>query len=205
MIEMLQATLFTTAEEICNQLLKRDPVTLQHLERLSGKVIAIELTQPQLSLFLLPNADGLQLQSIYNDTPDTILSGRAIDFLTLITRADRADAMFGKTIQITGDTVLATRLQEILADAQIDWEAMIANLIGELPAHQLALYASWKAQWYKNAGTSALQNLDEYLKEEFRVIPTRPEVNKFYSEVDTLRERVERLSARIAAKAAHLG
>ncbi|MFT6352709.1 MAG: ubiquinone biosynthesis protein UbiJ [Neptuniibacter pectenicola] len=205
MIEMLQATLFTTAEEICNQLLKRDPVTLQHLERLSGKVIAIELTQPQLSLFLLPNADGLQLQSIYNDTPDTILSGRAIDFLTLITRADRADAMFGKTIQITGDTVLATRLQEILADAQIDWEAMIANLIGELPAHQLALYASWKAQWYKNAGTSALQNLDEYLKEEFRVIPTRPEVNKFYSEVDTLRERVERLSARIAAKAANLG
>ena len=119
MIEMLQATLFTTAEEICNQLLKRDPVTLQHLERLSGKVISIELTQPQLSLFLLPNADGLQLQSIYNDTPDTILSGRAIDFLTLITRADRADAMFGKTIQITGDTVLATRLQEILADAQI--------------------------------------------------------------------------------------
>lgn len=205
MIEMLQATLFTTAEEICNQLLKRDPVTLQHLERLSGKVIAIELTQPQLSLFLLPNADGLQLQSIYNDTPDTILSGRAIDFLTLITRADRADAMFGKTIQITGDTVLATRLQEILADAQIDWEAMIANLIGELPAHQLALYASWKAQWYKNAGTSALQNLDEYLKEEFRVIPTRPEVNKFYSEVDTLRERLERLSARIAAKAANLG
>lgn len=205
MIEMLQATLFTTAEEICNQLLKRDPVTLQHLERLSGKVIAIELTQPQLSLFLLPNADGLQLQSIYNDTPDTILSGRAIDFLTLITRADRADAMFGKTIQITGDTVLATRLQEILADAQIDWEAMIANLIGELPAHQLALYASWKAQWYKKAGTSALQNLDEYLKEEFRVIPTRPEVNKFYSEVDTLRERVERLSARIAAKAANLG
>lgn len=205
MIEMLQATLFTTAEEICNQLLKRDPVTLQHLERLSGKVIAIELTQPQLSLFLLPNADGLQLQSIYNDTPDTILSGRAIDFLTLITRADRADAMFGKTIQITGDTVLATRLQEILAGAQIDWEAMIANLIGELPAHQLALYASWKAQWYKNAGTSALQNLDEYLKEEFRVIPTRPEVNKFYSEVDTLRERVERLSARIAAKAANLG
>ena len=205
MIEMLQATLFTTAEEICNQLLKRDPVTLQHLERLSGKVIAIELTQPQLSLFLLPNADGLQLQSIYNDTPDTILSGRAIDFLTLITRADRADAMFGKTIQITGDTVLATRLQEILADAQIDWEEMIADLIGELPAHQLALYASWKAQWYKNAGTSALQNLDEYLKEEFRVIPTRPEVNKFYSEVDTLRERVERLSARIAAKAANLG
>ena len=205
MIEMLQATLFTTAEEVCNQLLKRDPVTLQHLERLSGKVIAIELTQPQLSLFLLPNADGLQLQSIYNDTPDAILSGRAVDFLTLITRADRADAMFGKTIQITGDTVLATRLQEILADAQIDWEAMIANLIGELPAHQLALYASWKAQWYKNAGTSALQNLDEYLKEEFRVIPTRPEVNKFYSEVDTLRERVERLSARIAAKAANLG
>ncbi|MCP4597151.1 SCP2 sterol-binding domain-containing protein [Neptuniibacter sp.] len=201
MIEMLQATLFTTTEEVCNQLLKRDPVTLQHLERLSGKVIAIELTFPQLNLYLLPNADGLQIQSVYNDEPDAILSGSIVDFATLISSKDKVDAMFGKTIQISGDSALATRLQEILADAQIDWEAMLGDIIGDLPAHQVAMYAVWKAQWYKNSASSLLHNFGEYVKEEARLVPTRPEADAFYAEVDSLRSRVERLAARISAKA----
>ena len=42
-------------------------------------------------------------------------------------------------------------------------------------------------------------NLDEYLKEEARALPSRPEVEHFYTEIDTLKERVERLTAKIAA------
>ena len=198
MIEMLQASLFTTAEALINKLIHRDPVTLQHLARLEGKVIQIELTFPQLNLFLLPNSDGVQIQSVYQDTPDAILSGTANDFLTLASSKDKADAMFGKTIQISGDSALATRFQEILADAQIDWEMMLGDIIGDLPAHQIALYAAWKTQWYKNAGSSLISNLDEYLKEEVRFIPTRPEAEHFYSEIDALQERVERLAAKVA-------
>jgi ubiquinone biosynthesis protein UbiJ len=197
MIEMLKATFFTTTEELCNQLLKRDPITLQHLERLSGTVIEIQLTTPELSLFLLPNADGFQLQSVYQDQADATATGSAADFLHLMTSKDKADAMFGKTIHVSGDSALITRLQEILADAHIDWEMMLADIIGELPAHQLALYAAWKASWYKSAGRSVLANLDEYLKEEVRFIPTRPEVESYYTEIDVLKERVERLGAKI--------
>lgn len=200
MIEMLKATLFTTLEEACNKLLQRDAVTLQHLERLTDKVISIQLTAPQLNLFILPNADGLQVQSIYNNDVDVTLSGSAIDFLKLISSETKTDVMFGKSIKVSGDHALATRFQEILLDTRIDWEEMLAGIIGELPAHQLALYASWKLSWYKNTGNSLLLNLDEYLKEEVRVIPTRPEVDSFYSEIDALKERVERLNAKILAK-----
>lgn len=196
MTGMLQATLLTTAEEIINQLLKRDPVTLQHLTQLNGKVITIHLTQPDMELFLLPNSEGLQIQSVYNDTPDATLSGRATDFFTLLSSQNKADAMFGKSIQISGDSALATRLQQILSDARIDWEEMLSEVIGELPAHQLALYAVWKAQWYKNTADSLLQNLDEYLKEEARIVPTRPEADFFYDEIEAMQERVERLNAR---------
>lgn len=197
MLEMLQATLFTTAETVCNQLLKRDPVTLQHLERLTGKVIALECTSPQLNLYLLPNADGIQIQSVYLDQPSTTLSGNAADFIKLLTSKDKADAMFGKTIQVSGDSALATRFQEIMRDAQIDWEAMLGDIIGDLPAHQVALYTAWKAQWYKNSASSFIHNLDEYVKEEARIIPTRPEIDLFTSEVEQLQERVERLAARV--------
>lgn len=200
MIEMLQATLFTAIEEACNKLLQRDPVTLKHLERLSGKVICVQLNTPALTAYILPNTDGLQIQSVYQDDADVTLSGNLLDFVTLISSETKSDAMFGKTIQVIGDSALATRFQEILQETKIDWEEMLAGIIGELPAHQLALYASWKLSWYKNTGNSLLLNLDEYLKEEVRLIPTRPEVDNFYSEIDALKERVERLNAKILAK-----
>ena len=196
MTGMLQATLLTTAEEIINQLLKRDPVTLQHLTQLNGKVIAVQLTQPEMALFLLPNSEGLQVQSVYNDDPDATLSGGATDFFTLLSSQNKADAMFGKSIHICGDSALATRLQQILSEARIDWEEILSEVIGELPTHQLVLYAAWKAQWYMNTADSLLQNLDEYLKEEARIVPTRPEADFFYDEIEAIQERVERLNAR---------
>lgn len=201
MIEMIQASFFTTTEEICNQLIKRDPVTLHNLSLLSGKVIAVECSAPALTLYLIPNADGIQIQSVYNDSPDTTLKGNLADFIQLLTAKDKTTAMFGKTIQVTGDSTLATRFQEILDDARIDWEAMLGDIIGDLPAHQVALFTARKTQWYKNTGASLLANLNEYLKEEARLIPTRPETEAFYKEVEALHERVERLAARIAAKA----
>ena len=201
MIEMIQASFFTTTEEICNQLIKRDPMTLHNLSLLSAKVIVVECSAPALTLYLIPNADGIQIQSVYNDSPDTTLKGSLADFIQLLTAKDKTTAMFGKTIQVTGDSTLATRFQEILADARIDWEAMLGDIIGDLPAHQVALFTAWKNQWYKNTGASLLANLDEYLKEEARLIPTRPETETFYKEVEALHERVERLAARIAAKA----
>ncbi|MGH1462252.1 MAG: ubiquinone biosynthesis accessory factor UbiJ [Neptuniibacter sp.] len=200
MIEMLQTSFFTTAEEFCNQCIKRDPVTLHNLGLLSGKVIAIESTFPELTLYLLPNSDGIQIQATYNDAPDTILKGSITDFIRLLTTKDKTSAMFGKTIQIIGDSTLATRFQEIISEAQIDWEAMLGDVIGDLPAHQIALFTAWKAQWYQNSGSSLLHNLDEYIKEEARLVPTRPETESFCHEVEALHERVERLAARIEAR-----
>ena len=198
MIEMLQATLFTSAETIVNQLLQRDPVTLQRLDGLSGKVIQVAIEWPQMNLFVVPHNEGLQLQAVYPGEVDVTLSGSLVDFITLLTAKDKTDALFGKTVAITGDSALATRFQEIIADAQIDWEAMLGDVIGDLPAHQLALYLTWKKTWYQNTAQSFLLNLDEYLKEEARIVPTRPEAEAFYAEIQNLREQAERLEAKFA-------
>jgi len=199
MIEMMQAALVTTTEQVCNQLIQRDPVTQRDLGALKGKVIAIECSLPQLTLYLLPNSDGLQIQSIYNGQADATLIGSASDFLQLLTTKDKSSAMFGKTIQISGDSGLATRFQEIISGAKIDWEAMLGDIIGDLPAHQLALFTTWKARWYKDTGSSLLANLNEFVKEEAQLIPTRPETETFYRDIDALQERTDRLAARIAA------
>ena len=197
MIELLNATAFTVAEEAVNTLLQRDEVTLERLGKLSGKVIAIQLTLPAITLYILPNCTGLQLQSHIEDDADVILSGGPTDFSKLLTSKDSAEAMFGKGITVTGDSGLANRFQEILADTQIDWEGALGDIIGDLPAHQLTNFLNWKASSYKRTGSSFIHNLEEYLTEEARMLPSRPEVDNFLKNVDQTRDSVERIEARI--------
>jgi ubiquinone biosynthesis protein UbiJ len=49
----------------------------------------------------------------------------------------------------------------------------------------------------RRAGTTFTQNVGEYLQEEGRDLPTRPEMNEFLEAVDRLRDDVERAEAKL--------
>ncbi|BBB24886.1 ubiquinone biosynthesis accessory factor UbiJ [Amphritea japonica] len=195
---MINATLLTLAETSLNKLLRLSPETVDQLSQLNGKVIAIQLTSPAATLSLQPSGEGIQIDIFERDDADVTLSGSGSDFFRLLTATDSSDAMFGKSITVRGDSGLATRFSKILIDAALDWEAILAQLLGDLPAHEVARYLRWKAQLYLTTGNSLLLNLEEYLKEELRILPSAPEVRQFSSEVDRIRQDTERLSARIA-------
>ena len=196
-IETINATLLTLAEGAVNKLLLLNPEVADRLTRLDGKVIAVQLTSPAMQLSIQPGPLGLQIDQIHRDDADVTLSGSAADFLRLLSAKESSDAMFGKSISISGDSGLATHFSQIMVDAALDWEGLMAQLIGDLPAHEIARYLRWKAEFYLNAGNSLMQNLEEYLKEEVRLLPTRPEVNHFSDQVDNLRRETERTAARI--------
>lgn len=196
-IETLQATLLTLAESSANELLSHNPEALRRLSQLDGKVISIQLQSPTLQLSIQPHVNGLQLEQIIREDADVALTGTPSDFLRLLTSQEKSDALFGKSIQISGDSALATRFSQILIDAGMDWEGMLAGIIGDLPAHQLGNYLRWKVGFYLNAGSSLITNLEEYLKEEIRLLPTQPEVNHFNRQVSQLREDTDRIQARI--------
>ena len=195
---MINATLLTLAETSLNKVLRLNPETVDQLSQLNSKVIAIQLTSPAATLSLQPSSEGIQIDQFERDDADVTLCGSGSDFFRLLTAADSSDAMFGKSITVSGDSGLATRFSKILIDAALDWEAILAQLLGDLPAHEVARYLRWKAQLYLNTGNSLMLNLEEYLKEELRILPSVPEVSQFSSEVDQIRQDTERLSARIA-------
>jgi ubiquinone biosynthesis protein UbiJ len=70
--------------------------------------------------------------------------------------------------------------------------------VGDPAAHQVGAGVRAAGRWGQKVGDTLLQNLREYLQEEARIVPTRYEVDAFLGEVDTLRDDVERLEARIA-------
>jgi ubiquinone biosynthesis protein UbiJ len=196
-IESISATLLTLAEGTINRLLLSSPATVDRLSLLDGKVIAIQLSAPRLSLSLQPSAAGLQIDQIERDDADVTLSGSAADFFQLLSAADNSEVMFGKTIQVSGDSALATRFSQVMIDAALDWEGILAQIIGDLPAHELARLVKWKSQFYRQAGHSLMLNMQEYIKEELQLLPSQPQLKRFYSEVDSLRQETERAAARL--------
>ncbi|WP_296057184.1 SCP2 sterol-binding domain-containing protein [uncultured Amphritea sp.] len=195
--ETINATLLTLAESTINRLLLVRPETVAQLGRLDGKVIAIQLTSPAMSLSLQPSTAGLQIDQIERDDADVTLSGTAADFFQLLSAADSSEAMFGKTIKLSGDSALATRFSQVMVDAALDWEGILAQVLGDLPAHELARLLKWKTRFYLQAGHSLVQNFEEYIKEELQLLPSQPQLKRFYSEVDSLRQETERAEARI--------
>jgi len=164
--ETINATLLTLAESTINRLLLVRPETVAQLGRLDGKVIALQLTSPPMSLSLQPSTAGRQIDQIERDDADVTLSGTAADFFQLLSAADSSEAMFGKTIKLSGDSALATRFSQVMVDAALDWEGILAQVIGDLPAHEVARLLKWKSRFYLQAGHSLVQNFEEYIKEE---------------------------------------
>ena len=70
-------------------------------------------------------------------------------------------------------------------------------MLGDVPAHQLGRFARAAFGWTHKAATTTVRNVAEYLGHERRDLVPRAEAEQFLQGVDTLREDVDRLAARI--------
>lgn len=193
---MINATLLTLAEESLNTLLARDPVTLARLGELAGREIRVESTQPGWHLYLLPHNQGIDLLAESAGEPDACVHGSALNLMRLPQAGNQV--LFGHGVTIEGDSGLVHRLQQILADSQIDWEAWLADLIGDTLAHPLANLLRSAGQQLRYSSNSLIHSLEEYLHEEARLLPTQVEIDIWQEGVEELREATDRLEARIA-------
>jgi len=192
---MIGAALLTLAQESLNRILTQDPLTRQRLETLSDRVIAIHCTAPEFRLYLLPHARGIDLLGQSATPPDVTLHGAALELIRLPAAGNAV--LFGRGVSIEGESALAHKLRQILADSRIDWEAWLAELIGDTPAHPLAQLLRYGGQRLQQSGSSLLHSLDEYLREEARLLPTRVEFEIRQEAIDALRAATDRLEARI--------
>lgn len=193
---MINATLLTLAEESLNRLLARDPVTLARLGELASCEIRIECTAPHWHLYLLPHCGGIDLLTDSAAEPDACLRGSALNLIRLPYAGN--EVLFGRGISIEGNSGLVHRLQQILADSRIDWEAWLADLVGDTAAHPLANLMRSASRQLRYGSSSLIHNLEEYLHEEARLLPTQVEIDIWQEQVEELRDATDRLEARIA-------
>ena len=107
-------------------------------------------------------------------------------------------AIRGGAVHIQGDAEVAQAFSELLRAAQPDLEEELSRVIGDVGAHQVGNAARAALGFGRRAIDTLTQNVAEYLTEEGRDLPTRIEADEFCADVDTLRDDVARLEARLS-------
>ena len=185
-------------EQTLNAYVNLDPYARERLAALHGAVIALQLTGLEYTLYLVPTADGrLQAYNRIDGAPDCLLRGSPMDLWRSGSSAAGAKELFAGNVAVNGDTELAHRFGEILGGLDIDWEEQLSRLTGDVVAHQIGRRGRRFTAYLEDSAATAQANIGEYLTEEARLLPTRLEAEHFYTDVDALRDDIERLAARL--------
>ena len=194
---MLPLLATAALEKVINQALRLDPESLKRITTLEGKVIAVAVEGVGVEFYLVPTTQGLRVQSIFEGEPDVRIRGGLFS-LARMGLMEHPASLFGKGVEMEGDTHLGRQLQQILDGLDIDWEEQLSRLTGDVVARQIGNAVRGFAQWGLNTAETLGHDVAEYLQEESRDLVVQAELTPFLDRVDTLRSDVDRLAQRIA-------
>lgn len=164
---------------------------------LEGRSLALAVSGTPVRLTLVVRDGLLDLDPQLPDTPDVRLDGPPLSLLALLGGDPQAPLRAGH-VQLAGSTEVADGYRALLAAAAPDLEEELSRLVGDPAAYQAGRLARGSLGWARGAAGSLARSLGDYLREERRTLPARPEVEEWLAAVDTLRNDVDRAEARLA-------
>ena len=164
--------------------------------RLDGKIVAIRVRDTALAMYFVFDAETVELAFDSEREPDVAITASIVTLASMI-GSDGAQAIREGNVDLTGNAGVAEAFRDLLSFTKPDIEEELSKFVGDAAAHRLGRLAAGLRDWALEARSTMGGNIREYLQEESRDVPSRYEVDEFARKVDTLRDDVERLVARI--------
>lgn len=165
------------------------------IAKLQGKVIRLELIGLPLTLHFLPEDGKVTVAADYHGDADITVRAPAASLMAAAMQRDSEAVPRG--MQISGDAETAQVFSRLLKHADLDWEELLAQRVGDVAARQIGNAVRGFLGWSRDAGSRLGQDVADYLHYESRDLPPRHEVQGFLAGVDRLRDDAERLNARL--------
>jgi len=194
--KQLHSTALVAVESLINQALLYDDTTQERLAELDGKVMAIECTMPPLDIYIACGRRDISLHAEWDDTPDVAIKGSAVAMIAITINGEEQNSLLGSGVEIRGSLDVLQRLKNIFSDLDVDWEAALARLIGDIPAHMAGNAARSVLDWRQDAHQRFGNVVSNFVKEEAQLTPARAEMEQFSLQTRHLATDVDRLAAR---------
>jgi len=180
-----------------NKTLEHDPETVERLKRLQGKTMTLNIKSIGQSISVTPFPEGLEFSHDAPDQVDVTLSA-TLGAMIKISRdgMDNAELEPGE-LEIAGDPIVGQRFAAVISQLNINWEALLAEQIGESPA-KVVTYAAGQAKEFADESRNKFKEfISALIKEDMQLVVDKQEVEDYLDSVDTIRADVDRLSARL--------
>ncbi|RDS84368.1 ubiquinone biosynthesis accessory factor UbiJ [Dyella psychrodurans] len=183
-------------ETALNHVMSLDPDTQAKLATLEGRsvqlqlrgldlALAVTVEQNRLKVGPAPESSDLRVAA----TPGSLLS-------MLLSR--HSDSVSPGKVEIAGDAELARRLEKLASGFAPDFEEAFTRTFGDVLGVPVAKAVRSGLAHARDTATHLSQDGAAWLRDESRMALAPGEVEAFLDDVDQLRERTERLDARLA-------
>ncbi len=182
-------------QEALNRLVALDPDTASALAALDGRRIGLALEAPPVALDIRVDGGRLHVGPPTQE-PDLGVRATISGVLSQLPFLRRDGAPPVGKVRINGDAELARRLQQLAQRFDPDWDRPF-DVLGPVIGPQVAKLLREALRTGRSVAGNVVRDAADYLTEESRDVVGKAELAAFLDDVDDLRDRAERLAARV--------
>lgn len=192
-------------ETALNRVVELDPDTRTRLAALAGRAVTIDFKGAAPSMRIEVEGARLKIGPAFAGESALRVAATPGALLSLALARGSDAALAPGRVEIAGDAELARRLEQIATRFAPDFDEAFARVFGDVLGFQIARALRRALTWSRTAARGLVQDTAEFLTEESRDLVAKAELETFLDEVDALRERADRLDARVRRFAAAHG
>lgn len=201
------ALLGRALETALDRAIDLDPETRAALRALDGRAVTVEFRHTPLAMRIAVAGDRLAIGPAFKGesalrvaaTPSALLG------LALARGFGREGTVTPGSVEVAGDADLARRLERLASRFSPDFDEAFARVFGDVAGFQIARALRRALAGARDSAQAFARDTAEFLTEESRDLVAKAEIESFLDDVDALRERTDRLEARVRRLAAQRG
>jgi len=178
-----------------NHVLKSEPWACAELAKHSGKTVLVQLPFGKLCIEIDEAGLLKTLQDL--EDPSLALEFSAKALSDLLGGAGNIKEQAFKAVKITGDADLAQLIGRLAGQLRWEYEEDLARIVGDAQANFAVRQGKKFFSATRSAATDLLENVVEYVSEERKVLLNKRDFMVHRSELNDLRDSVDRLEKRI--------
>ena len=178
-----------------NHVLGSEPWASAELAKHVGKTIVLQMPLGELGFEIISTGYLGVLKEADSPSLTLEVSSKALSDLAVSSGSLREQAF--KAVKLTGDADLAQLIGRLAGQLRWEYEEDLARLVGDAPANFAVRQGKKFISASRSAASDLLDNVVEYVSEERKVLLNKRDFVAHKSELNDLRESVDRIEKRI--------
>ena len=200
LIEQLMLPQFAVGglETAFNALIARSSHTSPMLRKLADKVLEVQLTSPNVHLFMLFSESRVDILSRYEGEADCSIQLEATALPTLADKAKLTELINNKSLVLNGDIQVLQHFNGLLDQLEKDPAELLSHFTGDIFAQASTTLAKNMFSKLKTQFVQDSQDMVDNLITERPVLVHRLQLVDFYDQVAELEQQAGRLEQKFA-------